>query len=266
MIDAAKMRLKLAKRFDASAWALLFEVKDAVGYDRRRADALAISCWKSRGLHIHGIEIKVHRSDWLRELKKPAKSAPVQRYCHFWWIAAPKGIVAPDELPETWGLLEPQKGGKLVATRKAPKLDPDPPDMAFVAELGRRMTDSVARATSTVRQEIAVAEAEKQESQEYKDAYEIGQLDAAPALRDARNELQDLQRQVSQFEKASGLKLNHWNAGDVGATVAIIQRQRLTGHDTTGHAVDTLERTLKQLRTVQKALAKFRGAAAEGDG
>ena len=44
--------------------------------------------WPSRGLYLHGFEIKVHRNDWLRELKNPAKAEEIAGYCHFWWVVA----------------------------------------------------------------------------------------------------------------------------------------------------------------------------------
>ena len=256
MTDAAKMRQMLVRRFDESAWALLFEVKASVGHNARRADALAISCWKSRGLHIHGVEIKVHRSDWLRELSQPGKSADVQRYCHFWWIAAPKGVVQRDELPETWGLLEPQKGGKLVASRKAPKLELDPPNMAFISELGRRMTKVVSKAKSLVRSEIV---AEQNEDQRLQDEYQRGLLDGAPKLRDAHNKLQLLQQRLATFEQESGIKIDDWGIGDIGRAARLIADQRVVHYDSIEHLVNQLEHTLRSVRGVQQALREFRG-------
>lgn len=56
---------------------------------------------------VHGFEIKVSRSDWLREYKTQGeKSAPWRSYCNYWWIVVPnKDIVKPEELPAGWGLL-----------------------------------------------------------------------------------------------------------------------------------------------------------------
>ncbi|MBW2673476.1 MAG: hypothetical protein JRD89_08705 [Deltaproteobacteria bacterium] len=155
-MDVVKMRKLLLRRFDAPAWAVLFEVKSSTGYangEPRSADAVAISLWPSRGLAIHGVEIKVHRSDWLRELKKPNKSEAVQKHCDFWWIAAPKGVVEVDELPPTWGLLEVSGKRGLVAKRQAPELAAKPLDLGFVASLGRRMGGAVEQAMRTARQD-----------------------------------------------------------------------------------------------------------------
>ena len=82
-IDAGKLHALVDAYFAGPAWAVLHEVPNATGAGKvRTADAIAISLWPSRGLEIHGLEIKVSRSDWRRELKQPEKSVPIQRYCH----------------------------------------------------------------------------------------------------------------------------------------------------------------------------------------
>ena len=60
---------------------------------------------------VHGFEVKVSRSDWLRELKDPCKSEAWSRYCHHWWLVAPRDVVKPGELPENWGHLAPAGRG-----------------------------------------------------------------------------------------------------------------------------------------------------------
>ncbi|HYJ21079.1 MAG TPA: hypothetical protein VEW07_03530, partial [Solirubrobacterales bacterium] len=50
-------------------------VRSAAGFDARRTiDAVSLNLWPSRGMLLDGYEIKVSRSDWLRELKNPAKA------------------------------------------------------------------------------------------------------------------------------------------------------------------------------------------------
>lgn len=116
----------------------MFEVANGTGaHSKRYADAVAFGLWPSHGHKIEGIEIKVSRSDFLSEMKKPQKSAPVYQYCHHWWLAVPKGLVDKAELPPTWGLLE-LTGDRLVAKVKAPLLTPEPATPAFVAALLRR--------------------------------------------------------------------------------------------------------------------------------
>lgn len=56
---------------------------------------------------VHGFEIKISRSDWLRELKTGGEKSVFWRaYCNYFWLVVPDAsIVKPGELPEGWGLL-----------------------------------------------------------------------------------------------------------------------------------------------------------------
>lgn len=88
-------------------YVFMTQVRNAAGYDAKRTfDAVAVSCWPSRGLHIEVIEIKVSRSDWLAELKKPAKAEAAHEVADYFTVCAPSGIVKKSELPDGWGLIE----------------------------------------------------------------------------------------------------------------------------------------------------------------
>lgn len=91
----------------------------------RRFDFVAIMGWSSRGHEVQGFEIKVARSDWLRELKEPAKAEPLASLCTRWWIVAPPGVVKVEELPPAWGLLvvHPEQ---IRTGKQAPCLSPAP--------------------------------------------------------------------------------------------------------------------------------------------
>jgi hypothetical protein len=137
----ADVERALAKRFPAPEWALLFEVGDTTGFGQsRRADAIAMNTWPSRGMGLTGVEIKASRGDWKKELDHPEKSAAIQRFCDWWWIAVtdPK-IVQLEELPPTWGLLV-LRGDHLVQAKEAPRLPATPPSRGFLASLLRSAT------------------------------------------------------------------------------------------------------------------------------
>lgn len=136
----------IAARCPAPEWTTLFEVGNGTGaHQRTRADAVAVNTWPSRGLAIHGFEIKVSRGDWLRELRDPAKSAPVQKYCDRWWVAVSDAkIVRPGELPATWGLLV-LKSDRLLTLHEAPPLTPEPVAREFVCSLLRSASEGVVK-------------------------------------------------------------------------------------------------------------------------
>src|ERR1700733_1186524 len=137
--STARVYSALRERYRLPEYTLLTEVPDATGFGKTRsADAVVMSCWPSRGLDLTGFEIKVSRSDWVKELRNPAKAERICAYCDFWFVVvgSPK-IIGVGELPVTWGLLEP-KGEKLVIAREATRLTPAPVDRSFLAALLRR--------------------------------------------------------------------------------------------------------------------------------
>jgi hypothetical protein len=77
----------------------------------RTADFVAVDTWLGTAvsggrLQVHGVEVKVSRSDWLRELKDPDKAAETLEYATHCWLAVPDpSIVRAGELPPGWGLL-----------------------------------------------------------------------------------------------------------------------------------------------------------------
>lgn len=63
-MKTAEIKAALRAKFCAPEWAIMFEVGDGTGASQSRwADAVAMNLWPSRGLQIHGFEIKAHRSD-----------------------------------------------------------------------------------------------------------------------------------------------------------------------------------------------------------
>jgi hypothetical protein len=136
-------------------------VRSHAGFDATRtADAVVMDVWPSSGLAVHGFEVKVSRSDWLRELKDPHKATPVRRFCDHWWlVVSDRSIVRPGELPDGWGLLAPalaqsqyvwdheagrfaRRPGRQVLRQvvAAPKLAPEPMTRSFYAALLRAAT------------------------------------------------------------------------------------------------------------------------------
>ena len=141
-ITSGHIRAALRDRYRTSSHALMFEVGNGTGHNtNRHADAVVMGLWPSRGLEIEGIEIKVSRADWKKELADHEKADAIQRYCDRWWIAAPKGLIPPAELPASWGLLELDDKA-LRQKVAAPKLEAIPPNRTFIAAMLRRASDA----------------------------------------------------------------------------------------------------------------------------
>lgn len=214
----------IAKRFAAPEWATFFEVRDATGFHgTRSADVVSMGIWPSRGLQLIGFEVKVSRSDWLRELKDPAKSAAVQKFCDRWYVAvANDDIVKDGELPSTWGLLV-LRGAKMVQKVEAPTLKPEPLTRSFIASLLRCATENVVSklALEQLVEERITARVSQQKEW---DARRLKQLES---------EVAELRKNIDEFEKASGVRIRDWQgSAKVGQAVKLVLEdgKRLENH------------------------------------
>jgi hypothetical protein len=219
----------LSKVFPDGAFALLAQVRNGTGYTRgttRTADAIAVSCWPSRGLHLSGIEIKVSLSDWRHELANAAKANDIAQYCRYWYVAAPKGVVPIGEVPEKWGLIEcDQKSIKIV--KPAVALEEKPIDFPLLAAILRNV------ATSTVPKhqiDRIIADKVKERTEVIQNSCDREQA--------RRKEM------IEQFEAASGVKLSEWRASDIGQAVK----------DVLGGKYTNCEAMLKQIRITAKRI------------
>ena len=212
--------IALCKLFPSPAHAVLRGVKDAVGMGGvRTADAVVMSCYPSRGLWLHGVEIKVSRSDWIRELKEPEKAESVARYCDRWFLAiGENGIVQEGELPEGWGLIAPC-GPDLAVVKQPAKAKADPMPREFLASLLRRAAEASNNLTWMEIDRI------KKEAVEQFKASQGHQVDQR--LERAESDLAELREHVRQFQNASGLIFPSWDGGKkLGEAVQAV----LTGH------------------------------------
>ena len=138
----------LERRYSATAgngrrYATAYGVRSHAGFDARRtADFVAMDLWPSGGLRLHGHEVKVSRSDWLRELKDPSKAAEFIPYMNCWWlVVSDKRFVRPGELPDDWGLLA-MRGADLVVVKPAPRRDAKPMPPSRLAALLRAVAQT----------------------------------------------------------------------------------------------------------------------------
>jgi len=139
-VTSAHVMAAIRKRFEYPGYVTISEF--AIG--GRRADAVSLSCYPSRGYDLHGFEIKVDRRDWLTELDRPEKAEPAFAICNYWWIAAPAGVVEPSEVPEGWGYLEFRKE-RLWTKKRAPRTEAVPLSLptivALVGSAARKTAD-----------------------------------------------------------------------------------------------------------------------------
>lgn len=132
---AADIEAALRKHFNPQEWAVMAQVGAATGaLAHRRLDLIIMNMWPCRGLQINGFEIKMSRGDFQRELKQPEKAEEVGWYCDLFWIATPRGLLLPTELPSAWGLME-VADGRCRAEKQALETPTASMDRSFCAAL-----------------------------------------------------------------------------------------------------------------------------------
>ena len=201
----------LRERYPPPEWALFAEVANGTGGDaRRRADAVVMNLYPSRGLAIHGFEIKEARGDWIREMKDAAKADVIASKCDYWWLVAGSLHVVKDgELPHGWGLLV-LRDGKLRQMTSATSRERESDDIPrpFVAALLRRAAEASA---SQAEIDAAVAKVVAERNAAHERALRMRGGDGSEVAR--------LKEVIAEFERVSGVHLSSYNAGHVGDVV-----------------------------------------------
>lgn len=242
------------KAGNGDAWAFIEKVRDDAGFDAKRTvDAMAMSLWPSRGLRLHGFEIKCSRNDWLRELKDPSKSESFMRHLDRWWlVVADASIVAPGELPETWGLLVVE-GNRLVCKQEAPQLDPQPLPRGMLASLLR----SACRVAQATPDEVRHAAEEARAVSERLWESRVAQ---------AEQRADHLAEQIRTFEREAGVSMSTWSIkGERPAEVGRALKAALEGDQDVAHLLGRIDRIGKDALTLAEQAERIRTKHAEQD-
>lgn len=260
-ITAADIRLALRTRYPNGSHALFYEVSDGVGHTAgRRIDAIGVGIWPSTGQEVHGIEIKVSRSDWKREIANPKKAQDLMRFCNRWYLACPAGVVSADEVPETWGLLT-VNGGGIREQRKAPRLTPEPLTRHFICSLLREAGNVDAAVINT-----AVNKARVAAEGEFKARLER-EVAADRTRRERR--IEESVKKVERIEKMVGTPLDNWLFDDeeFARAIQMVRRSGLAKtHNNLSHIFQTLKHQVAAIRAaLDEAGLAVPGEATEGE-
>lgn len=248
-------------REPAHVW--LYELRNSTGYSRptqRYADALVTSVWPSRGLWFAGIEVKVDRGDWKRELDDPEKADEIARFCHFWYIAASPGVVKPDEVPERWGFYE-CNGKKATLVKEAPRLDPQPLTVGFVASILRNAAAGQKALYQKVRDELFAEHRERLEASNLQ-SLEQKVFDLEREKREAerkaeykQNEIDRLVQNIQGFEQETGvsLQLNAYGRRFIGPQWKLANLLDQTNAEELAARLEQVVVGLRDLASLRKA-------------
>jgi len=253
MTTESDMYYLLRKRYAPTEWAIFRHVANATGGQKKRiADAIAMNLWPSRGLSIHGFEIKVTRRDWLGELASPEKADEIAKYCNFWWLVIPDlSIIVDGELPESWGLLTMGSGDRLTVMRE-PAPQPDVPTdipRSFLASILRKASESSV-------DELVIKDAE---DEAYKRGFEVGARTSQNDVRVKLDTLVSLQNRIKMFEEGSGLDLLGDNGKGVEITKELGEAIRITleGRKAEKTAESLVLAALRDLQAAGVELSRF---------
>ena len=221
-VATVEMESMLRDYYKQPEWALAFEVGNSTGFNcSRHIDAIAMNMYPSRGLELHGIEIKVSKSDLKRELSNPDKAEKIAAHVDRWWIAAPAEICTAVELPITWGLLS-AKDGKLRVSKQATPLHNEKPDLT------RGFLAAMLRAAHKASDAAINAEVKKRMQPER----EKLKRELEYTLKCHRADGVDLVEVVKKIEAATGIKIERWTEPDRFArAVAFAHKSRIAELD-----------------------------------
>lgn len=124
----------------------LDELRVGTGYGKdadQRLDFWAMEALPSKRFRRVAYEIKVSRSDWLNELKRPRKRNRALLVSNEFYFVTTPDIIKAGELPPEAGLIETadrQRGRlELYTKHAAPWRDGYPPTWQFLAAVARRV-------------------------------------------------------------------------------------------------------------------------------
>jgi len=136
----------VATMFPPDHYLFLEEVRYMTGFTpslgQTRIDAWACHLMPSGRYERTALEVKISRSDFLRELKKPQKRKPALLVSNKFLFVAPSGLIKPEELPAEAGLIEVTERGYAHVLVAAPHRDTPPPPWGFLASVARKFRDN----------------------------------------------------------------------------------------------------------------------------
>lgn len=231
----------LRKYYPPEQYVVMGEVSDRMGSRNRSLDYMVMSLWPSRGLHLHGIELKSHRSDWLNELKNPAKQENHFKYCDKFWLltdSTKANVASIEEIPPTWGWMN-IVGDKLKIHKQAPDLNPEPLNRHLLAAMLRR-AGSKDGYTPTNNIEALL-------KQKFEEGKQTGERENHKQRYDV------LVNNINAFERASGISIAQWHTTErcskIGTIVKMIEDGQLTNY------INDLNRLHQRLKTLEQQVA-----------
>lgn len=208
-IHTPELLARVMKLWSPPEFYVLSEVRNGTGYSKAEgyADVLAMSVWPSRGLELVGAELKVSRSDWIRERKDPAKAEKFVKYCHRWYLITANDAARAEEIPINWGWMVAGERG-LKTMKAAPELSPVSPDTSLLASIFRKIGAPMQEMVSKSELDKLVRAGIEKEQTNLKETLDhLGKR-----IEEEKEKHNKLWQAINAFESASGVSLDKWSA------------------------------------------------------
>lgn len=234
---------RLGRMYPSPQYGFLTQVRSGTGYyAARTADALAMSLWPSRGLHLYGFEVKVSRTDWMKELKNPQKAEELASYTHFWYMVfGSEDIFKITEVPEKWGVIVPSGKGLKIIKQAPINTEVLPIDYLVLAGIFRNVAEQC------IPKELLKREMDER--------YQAGQSNGEYNYKQIKDQFQEVTKNVSDFENAAGITLKGWtweknhDPKEVGEAVRAVLNHN--------ERVKVAKEEIKKLKTKAENIAKY---------
>ena len=170
LVKLIRQRYPLDRPDGRQSHVVLEQVPDGTGMHLGHwIDAVVFSLWESKGFTRSAFEVKVARSDFLRELQNPMKHQWALECFHQFWFVAPQDVIQIDELPPSIGWMCP-RGSKLTIKRHAVQ-NPNPKlDDVLLAAFMRAASKEISKVSQVTAKAILENSEEYRKAKIYQDA------------------------------------------------------------------------------------------------
>ena len=131
----------LQTHYPSDQWVFFRELRAGSGYGKdaeQRIDAWTMNCWPSSRFLRISFEVKVYRSDFLKELASPGKREFAMSVSNKFYFVTPPRLIKLSEIPSGCGLIE-INDDKIKVNLDAPFRETDGLSWRFVASMARRL-------------------------------------------------------------------------------------------------------------------------------
>ena len=139
-MNANEIIIALKNKFRNPEYSFFTEVRTNTGATAGRyIDAVAVGLW-ANDENVYCFEVKIDRNDFLKDIRLfHRKQMTAFMNCNLFYFVTPFNLVKSVEVPENCGLMEVQKGGRIVIKKIAKFRNIESIEIPFLRSLSRHI-------------------------------------------------------------------------------------------------------------------------------